>query len=46
MVQSAAQFLVTDVVILGILVIALVALLLDSALRLVQHWLTPWQGRI
>lgn len=42
MVQSAAQFLVTDVVVLGILVIALVAFALEVALRVLQRLLSPW----
>src|SRR5690606_11469700 len=37
MVQSAAQFLVTDVVVLGILVIALIAFPLELGLRAVQR---------
>jgi taurine transport system permease protein len=46
MIQSAAQFLVTDVVILGILVIAAVAFAMETLLRLLQRRLTPWHGRI
>ncbi len=42
MVQSAAQFLVTDTVILGILVIALIAFAIEMALRQLQKHLTPW----
>lgn len=42
MVQSAAQFLVTDVVVLGILVIALVAFALEVTLRALQQALSPW----
>lgn len=45
MVQSAAQFLVTDVVIVGILVIALIAFALELGLRALQHRLVPWHGR-
>lgn len=45
MVQSAAQFLVTDVVIMGILVIAIIAISLELALRYLQNKLVPWQGR-
>lgn len=45
MVQSAAQFLVTDVVILGILVIALIAFALELGLRALQRRLVPWHGR-
>jgi taurine transport system permease protein len=46
MVQSAAQFLVTDVVIMGIGVIAAVAIALELAIRLVQRLLVPWQGKV
>ncbi|WP_083339034.1 taurine ABC transporter permease TauC [Chromobacterium sphagni] len=44
MVQSAAQFLVTDVVVLGILVIAVVAFALELGLRAIQRRLAPWHG--
>jgi taurine transport system permease protein len=42
MIQSAAQFLVTDVVIAGIAVIALIAILLEFAARAFERWLAPW----
>lgn len=45
MVQSAAQFLVTDVVILGILIIALIAFALELGLRALQRKLVPWHGQ-
>lgn len=45
MVQSAAQFLVTDVVVLGILVIALIAFALEMSLRALQRKLVPWVGQ-
>jgi len=45
MIKGAADFLVTDVVILGILVIAFLAIVMEIALRLLQRVFTPWQGR-
>lgn len=45
MIQSASQFLVTDLVIAGILVIAVIAYLLEISLRLLQRKLTPWRGQ-
>ncbi|AXE36868.1 taurine ABC transporter permease TauC [Chromobacterium phragmitis] len=45
MVQSAAQFLVTDVVVLGILAIAVVAFALELGLRALQDRLAPWHGQ-
>ncbi|MNY79214.1 putative aliphatic sulfonates transport permease protein SsuC [compost metagenome] len=44
MVQSAGEFLATDVVLAGILVIALIAFLLELGLRVLQRRLTPWHG--
>ncbi|AUX71290.1 taurine ABC transporter permease TauC [Erwinia pyrifoliae] len=44
MVQSAGEFLATDVVLAGITVIALIAFALELALRALQHRLTPWHG--
>lgn len=46
MVQSAAQFLVTDVVILGIAVIAVIAFALELSLRWLGRRLAPWHGRL
>jgi len=45
MVQSAAQFLVTDVVVLGILLIAAIAFALEMGLRALQRTLVPWHGQ-
>ncbi|MEM5434351.1 ABC transporter permease subunit [Paraburkholderia diazotrophica] len=42
MVYSASRFLVTDVVIAGILVIGAIALVLELGLRWLQRKLTPW----
>ncbi|WP_406568922.1 hypothetical protein [Aeromonas caviae] len=44
MVQSAGEFLATDVVLAGILVIALIAFVLELVLRALQRRLTPWHG--
>ncbi|SDX33028.1 taurine transport system permease protein [Pseudomonas syringae] len=45
MVQSAAQFLVTDVVVLGILVIAFIAFAMELGLRALQRRWVPWHGQ-
>lgn len=42
MIQSAAQFLVTDIVISGIIVIALIAFLFEITVRLIERRLVPW----
>ena len=44
MIQSASQFLITDLVIAGISVIAIIAYVLEILLRYVQKKLVPWQG--
>lgn len=45
MVQSAAQFLITDIVVLGIIVIAMVAVSFELFLRWLQKQLAPWYGQ-
>ena len=42
MIQSAAQFLVTDIVIAGIFVIATIAFLFELVARLAERILVPW----
>ncbi|SDC58777.1 taurine ABC transporter permease TauC [Paraburkholderia lycopersici] len=44
MVYSASRFLVTDVVIAGILLIGAIALVLELGLRVLQRRLTPWHA--
>lgn len=45
MIQSAAQFLVTDVVVMGIFVIAIIAFVLEFGLRRLERLFVPWAGR-
>lgn len=45
MIQSAAQFLVTDVVVMGIVVIALIAAAFEWGLRRLQRALVPWDAQ-
>lgn len=45
MVQSAAQFLITDAVVLGIIIIALVAVAFEIFLRWLQQQFSPWYGQ-
>ena len=45
MVLSAAEFLVTEVVILGIVMIGVVAYLFDLFLRWMEQVLVPWKGK-
>ncbi|WP_455648723.1 taurine ABC transporter permease TauC [Kluyvera sp.] len=46
MVQSAGEFLATDVVLAGIAVIAIIAFGLELGLRTLQRRLTPWHGEV
>jgi taurine transport system permease protein len=45
MIQSAAQFLVTDMVIAGILVISALATITEVALRWIERRYLPWIGK-
>ena len=46
MVQSAANFLVTDVVMMGILVIGVIAVGMEVLIRALQRRWVPWQGKV
>lgn len=46
MVLNAAQFLASDTVIMGILVIGFFALLFDLLLRYLEKILIPWKGKV
>ena len=46
MIQSASNFLVTDVVIVGILTIAVIAFTMEFAMRVLERKLTPWKGKL
>jgi taurine transport system permease protein len=45
MVFNASNFLRTDVVILGILIIGIVATVFELLMRWVESWAVPWKGR-
>ena len=46
MVLSAAEFLVTDVVIMGIIVIGAIAYIFDLLMRFVERKVVPWKGKM
>lgn len=46
MVLSAAEFLVTDVVIMGIIVIGAIAYTFDLLMRFVERKVVPWKGKM
>jgi taurine transport system permease protein len=46
MVLNASNFLRTDIVIMGIIVIGVVAYLFDMLMRWVEYKLVPWKGRM
>jgi taurine transport system permease protein len=46
MVLNASNFLRTDVVILGIIIIGLVAYAFEMMMRALESWLVPWRGKV
>ena len=46
MVLQAAEFLVTDVVIMGIIVIGIIAYLFDLLMRYIERRFVPWKGQV
>ena len=46
MVLNASNFLRTDVVVMGIIVIGIIAYLFDMLMRRLEAWLVPWKGKM
>jgi len=46
MVLNASNFLRTDIVVMGIILIGVLAYLFDALMRLLERRLTPWKGRM
>lgn len=46
MILNASEFLVTDVVVMGIVVIGLIALFSDLLVRYLEFKLVPWKGKV
>jgi taurine transport system permease protein len=46
MILNASEFLVTDVVVMGIVVIGFIALLSDLLMRYLELKLVPWKGKV
>lgn len=46
MIWDASKFLLSDVVIMGLVVLGLTGVVLDAGIRLVGRWLMPWQVRL
>ena len=46
MVLNASNFLRTDVVIMGIVVIGFVAYLFDLLMRYIERLIVPWKGKV
>jgi taurine transport system permease protein len=45
LITSASHFLATDVVFVGIAIIAICAFAFSFVMRLVERWLVPWKGQ-
>ena len=46
MVLNASNFMVTNVVVLGIIVMGAVAYVFDLFMRWLEHTLVPWKGKV
>lgn len=46
MVLNASNFLRTDIVVMGIIVIGIVAYVFDMLMRRLEAWLVPWKGKM
>ena len=46
MIVAASKFQLTDIVIVGIILIGVIGFLIDVGVRVLEKWLVPWKGRI
>ncbi len=46
MIMVASRFQLTDVVIMGIILIGIIGYAIDILMRIAEKWLVPWKGRI
>ncbi len=46
MIMSASEFLVTSVVVMGIVVIGIIAYSFDLLMRWIERKVVPWKGRV
>ncbi|MCY4152658.1 MAG: ABC transporter permease subunit [Aestuariivita sp.] len=46
MIVAASKFQLTDIVIVGIILIGIIGFLIDVGMRALEKWLVPWKGRI
>jgi taurine transport system permease protein len=45
MIVVASKFQLTDIVIIGIILIGIIGFLIDVGMRALESWLVPWKGR-
>lgn len=45
MIIAASKFQLTDIVIMGIILIGVIGYSIDILMRIVENWLVPWKGR-
>lgn len=46
MIMVASKFQLTDIVIVGIILIGVIGFLIDIGIRLLETWLVPWKGKV
>jgi len=46
MIMVASKFQLTDIVIVGIILIGVIGFMIDLAIRSLEMWLVPWKGKV
>ena len=46
MIMVASKFQLTDIVIVGIILIGIIGFLIDVVIRFLEAWLVPWKGKV
>ena len=45
-IMVAVKFQLTDIVIVGIILIGVIGFLIDIGIRQLESWLVPWKGKV
>jgi taurine transport system permease protein len=46
MIVVASKFQLTDIVLVGIILIGVIGFLIDVGVRALETWLVPWKGKV
>ena len=46
MIVTASKFQLTDIIIVGIIIIGVIGFAIEVGMRALENWLIPWKGKV